>query len=159
MCLRGLVFLESEVSKQENKDRLLVIMAVLFFEWLELSEFILKERSSMCYIDGVSAGWEQGKKRKCCLVFFWSSIISLHANQGICNSLPVFCKQFILFTNLLQCERVSMGLTLGVSLQNCAERSEVLIKSLEESDSHADVLVSLYHKKDLGANMMQTFLA
>lgn len=31
MCLRGLVFLESEVSKQENKDRLLVIMAVLFF--------------------------------------------------------------------------------------------------------------------------------
>lgn len=58
------------MSKQENKGGLLVIMAALFFGRLELSEFILKERSSACSIEGVSAVWEQGKKRKRCLVFF-----------------------------------------------------------------------------------------
>lgn len=119
------------MSKQENKDRLLVIMAVLCFGGLEVSEFILKERSSMCSIEGVSAVWEQGKKRKCCLVFFWSSIISLLANQRICNSLPDFWKQFILFTNLLQCKRVSRGCPYKI-----VQKGQKFLSSLWKNQTH-----------------------
>lgn len=128
MCLKGPVFWESETSRQENKDRLLVIMAVLFFGLLGLSEFILKkEGSSVCRTEGVSAAWNQRKNWRGFLVFFRESP---HATQGISGSLPVFYEQLFLFALLLQCERVSRGLTLGVSYQRWAKRSGVLVKKV-----------------------------
>ena len=84
----------------------------------------------MGYVEDVSPGWEQRRKWKCFLVSFWGSIISPHAIQGVPGSLPVFCEQLLLFALLLQCERVSMGLALGVSLERRAEKSGVLIKKV-----------------------------
>lgn len=95
----------------------------------------------MGYVEDVSPGWEQRKKWKSFLVSFWGSIISPHAIRGVPGSLPVFSEQLLLFALLQQCERVSMGLALGVSLQKKV-RSPYQKKSLEECVSHVDVPMS-----------------